>query len=403
MMREMNGLAGTGRRFLSKRGKGVTPFLVMEVMERAGELERGGRSIVHLEVGEPDFDTPPVVLEAGIRAMRDGYTHYTHSQGRLELREAIVEWQKRRYGVDISPEQIVVSSGSSAAMVLAFASLLDEGDRVLLTNPGYACYPKFVSVFDGVPEGIPVSEKEGFQYPVEVVKDRLDSGFKVLLLNSPSNPTGTMTKADRIRDLVEVIGEKAIIVSDEIYHGLEYGEKSHSILEYTSDAVVINGFSKLFAMTGWRLGYAVFPRDLIRSVQKLQQNLFISAPDFAQVAAVAALQDAADDVEVMRREYDRRRQYVLERLSRMGLEIPVEPTGAFYVFINVGRFTNNALEFAFRILEQAGVAVTPGVDFGTNGEGFIRICYANSLENLELGMDRLEEFWGRENWSGVRE
>ena len=403
MMRNMDVLAGTGRRFLSERGKGVTPFLVMEVMERAGELERRGRSIVHLEVGEPDFDTPPVVLEAGIRAMRDGCTHYTHSQGRLELREAIVEWQKRRYGIDISPEQIVVSSGSSAAMVLAFASLLDKGDRVLLTNPGYACYPKFVSVFDGVPEGIPVSEKEGFQYPVEVVKNRLDCGFKALLLNSPSNPTGTMTNADRIRDLVEVIGEKAIIVSDEIYHGLEYGEKGHSILEFTSDAVVINGFSKLFAMTGWRLGYAVFPRDLVRSVQKLQQNLFISAPDFAQVAAVAALQDAAEDVEAMRLEYDRRRQYVLKRLSGMGLEIPVEPTGAFYVFINVSRFTNNALEFAFRILEQAGVAVTPGVDFGTNGEGFIRICYANSLENLALGMDRLEEFWGSENGLGVQE
>ena len=381
-------------RFLSKRGLRTTPFLVMEVLERAGELEKEGRSIIHLEVGEPDFETPEVVREAGIRAILDGHTHYTHSQGRSELRDAIAEWHLNRYGTQVSPEQIVVSSGSSTAMVLVFASLLDSGDEVLLTNPCYACYPKFVSVFDGVPVGIPVSESEGFQYPIEAVESQLGRRAKAILLNSPCNPTGTMTSAERIRSLIEVTDGRVLAISDEIYHGLEYGEKGRSILEFTKDAIVINGFSKLFAMTGWRLGYAIFPDYMVRAVQKLQQNLFISAPDFAQIAATAALTDAADEVESMRLEYGVRRSFVLRRLREIGIEIPVEPTGAFYVFINVSRYTQNVLDFTFQILEQAGVAVTPGVDFGTNGEGFIRICYANSMEHLEEGMNRLEQFWG---------
>ena len=365
----------------------------MEVMERAGELERSGRSIIHLEVGEPDFKTPEKIRQAGIRAILDGHTHYTHSQGRPELREAIAEWHLDRYGTDVSPERIVVASGSSTAMVLAFASLLDPGDEVLLSNPCYACYPKFITVFDGVPVSIPVCEGEGFQYSIEDVSDKLTGRVKALLLNSPSNPTGTMTSAERMKRLAETLTGHALVISDEIYHGLEYGEKGHSILEFTDDAIVINGFSKLFAMTGWRLGYAIFPENMVRAVQKLQQNLFISAPDFAQLAATAALSDAAGDVESMRQEYDERRRFVLARLEDMGLQIPVEPTGAFYVFVNVGQYTKNVLDFTFQILEQAGVAVTPGVDFGSNGEGFIRICYANSMKNLEQGMNRLEEFW----------
>jgi aspartate/methionine/tyrosine aminotransferase len=382
------------QRFLSQRGRRTTPFLVMEVLERAGVLEREGRSIIHLEVGEPDFKTPEVVREAGIKAILDGHTHYTHSQGRSELREAISEWHWNRYGTQVSPERIVVASGSSTAMVLAFASLLDSGDEVLLTDPCYACYPKFVTVFDGVPVSIAVSEEDGFQYPIEAVKGRLSPKVKAILLNSPSNPTGTMASADRIRELVEVTSGRVLTVSDEIYHGLEYGEKGRSILEFTDDAIVINGFSKLFAMTGWRLGYAIFPEYMVRAVQKLQQNLFISAPDFAQIAARTALKEAVDDVEAMRQEYDVRRRFVLRRLRDIGFEIPVEPTGAFYVFINVSRYTQNVLDFTFQILEQAGVAVTPGVDFGSNGEGFVRICYANSMENLEEGMNRLEQFWG---------
>lgn len=378
---------------ISGRAREIQPFLVMEVMERAMALEKEGRSVIHLEVGEPDFDTPEIIREAGIRAIRDGRTHYTHSLGLLELREAIVDWYRKRYRIEVSPENIVVSVGCSGAMLLTFAALLDPGARVLVTDPGYPCYPKFIRAFEGSPAFIPVREAEAFQYPLERVDAELDSKARALVLNSPSNPTGTLTTPERMAALARLSAGRATIVSDEIYHGLVYEERAHSILEFTSEAVVINGFSKLFAMTGWRLGYAILPEYLVRPAQKLQQNLLISAPDFAQYAAIAALNEAADEVEAMRQEYDRRRRFVLRRLSEIGLEPSAEPTGAFYVFFNVSRFTYRVYDFAFQILEEVGVAVTPGVDFGENGEGYLRICYANSMENLEDGMCRLERFF----------
>jgi len=377
---------------LSRKASEIEPFLVMEVFERAVALEREGRSIIRLEVGEPDFKTPEVIREAGIRAIRDNHTRYTHSLGHLELREEIANWYDRHYQVEVSPENIVVTLGSSAAMVLAFAALLNPGEEVLLTDPCYACYPKFIQAFDGVPVRVPVFEEDAFQYPTDGVESKIGERTRALLLNSPSNPTGTVTSAKRLQELTLVVGDRIPIISDEIYHGLVYEDRAHSILEFTSHAIVINGFSKLFSMTGWRLGYAVFPESMIRAVQKLQQNLFISAPDFAQFAGVAALRSSEADVAEMVSQYARRRRYVLDRLSRMGLGVAVEPTGAFYVFINVGAYTDNVLEFTFEILEEAGVAVTPGVDFGPHGEGFIRICYANSLDNLEEGMNRLEAF-----------
>jgi aspartate/methionine/tyrosine aminotransferase len=303
----------------------------------------------------------------------------------------------RTYGVEVSPDCIVVTTGSSSAMLLAFAALLDAGDRVLVTDPGYPCYPKFIRVLDAVPLAVPVSEQDGFQYSLPAVKAALKEGVRALVLNSPANPTGTLTSPRRMRELLDLWGARVGVVSDEIYHGLTYGERARSVLEYSSHAIVINGFSKLFAMTGWRLGYAVFPRVLIRPVQRIQQNLFISAPDFAQLAAIAALTQAQGEVESMCREYDRRRRFVLKRLAQMGMRVCVEPTGAFYVFVNVQAYTDNVYRFAFQILEEAGVAVTPGVDFGAHGEGFIRICYASSMADLASGMDRLESFFRTRN------
>lgn len=384
--------AGKRRAMASKRAEQMPPFLVMEVLERAAELQRQGRSIIHLEVGEPDFDTPSVALEAGIRALRDGRTHYTHSLGHPELREAIAAWQYKQYGVETSPDQVVVTSGSSGAMLLVFAALLDPGAEVLLTDPHYACYPNFVSAFGGVPTRTPVREEDGFQFDPQAVKDRLTPRTRALVLNSPANPTGTLTQPERMQQLSELLGDRVVIVSDEIYHGLVYAGRAHSIREYSPAAVVINGFSKLFAMTGWRLGYAVLPPWLVRPVQKLQQNLLISAPDFPQFAAIAVLQHAEADVQRMRQCYDERRRLVLRRLKEMGLDVLTEPVGAFYVFVNVQRYTESVREFAFQILEGAGVAVTPGVDFGPGGEGYIRISYANSLANIEEGMNRLQTF-----------
>ncbi len=377
---------------ISARADCMPPFLVMEVLERAADLERSGRSIIHLEVGEPDFDSPAVVQEAGLKAIRDGHTHYTHSLGRPELREAICAWFERHYGVAIGPERVVITVGSSGALALVCAACLDPGDRVLLTDPGYACYPNFVCAFGGEPVRLRVREADGFQYRPDEVSENLEPRTRLVMLNSPANPTGIVTPPERLAALAEAVSGRGLIVSDEIYHGLTYGERARSILEFDPRAVVVSGFSKLFAMTGWRLGYAVLPEPVVRPVQKLQQNLFISAPDFAQFAAIAALEAADADVERMRLAYDARRKLVLERLARMGLKVLVEPTGAFYVFVNVGHLTDDVYRFAFQILEQAGVALTPGVDFGPGGEGYLRISYANSLENIGEGMDRLERF-----------
>lgn len=385
---------------ISQRAQHMPPFLVMEVLERAAALEGEGRSVIHLEVGEPDFPTPPVVVEAAERALRDGHTHYTHSLGRGELREAIAVWYHEHYGVDVSPSRVVVTLGSSGAMLLIFAALLDDGSEVLLTDPHYACYPNFVGAFGGVAVRVPVREEDAFQWDVAAAVGRVTPRTRALVLNSPANPTGTITSPERMRELVDAIDPRIAIVSDEIYHGLTYGKRVHSMLEFRPDSVVINGFSKLFAMTGWRLGYAILPPHLVRPVQKLQQNLFISPPDFPQIAAVAALQHAGADVERMRVEYDRRRRLVLDRLREMGLTTATEPLGAFYVFVNVRAYTDDVKRFAFDLLEETGVAVTPGVDFGPGGEGYVRISYANSIANIAEGMDRLAAFLGHRTRSG---
>lgn len=394
----------TGSAQPSRRAADMPPFLVMEVLERAAELQRQGRSIIHLEVGEPDFDSPPVVIEAGERALRAGRTHYTHSLGHPELRAAIAAWHQRQYGVETLPDNVVVTMGSSGAMLLVCAALLDPGDEVLLTDPCYACYPNFVAAFSGVPVRLPVREADGFQFDPQAVAAATTPRTRALVMNSPANPTGTMTQPERMQELAALAAGAAekqsgarpvVIVSDEIYHGLVYRGRAHSIREFAPDAVVVSGFSKLFAMTGWRLGYAILPAWLVRPVQKLQQNLFISPPDFAQFAAIAALEQADADVERMRQCYDERRRLVLARLHEMGLEILTEPVGAFYVFVNVRRYTDDVHRFAFELLEQAGVAVTPGVDFGPGGAGYIRISYANSLANIEEGMQRLAAFLRR--------
>ncbi len=377
---------------VSTRAAEMPPFFVMEVLERAQALERAGRSIIHLEVGEPDFASPPAVVAAGQEALRAGHTHYTHSLGRLELRTALSAWLRRHYDVAVPPERIVVTMGSSAALLLVFAALLEPGDEVLLTDPCYACYPNFITTFGGVPVRTPVREADGFQFDLGEVARRLGPRTRALVLNSPANPTGTLTNPQRMAALADQLRGRAVIVSDEIYHGLVYGPRAHSILEYEPDAVVVSGFSKLFAMTGWRLGYAVLPEWLVRPVQKLQQNLFVSPADFPQLAAVAALERADADIEAMRRQYDERRQLVLRRLRELGLPVLAAPRGAFYVFVNVRQYTDDVYRFAFDLLEGAGVALTPGTDFGPGGEGYVRISYANSLANIDAGLTRLGQF-----------
>jgi len=377
---------------ISKKAQDISPFIVMDVLEKAQEFERMGERVIHLEVGEPDFDTPECIKEACLRAIQEGKTHYTHSLGLFELREAIAEDYWKKYRVKVSPEQILVASGTSTGLLLLFSALLEPGDEIILSNPYYPCYPNIIQFADGSPVYVDVMEKEGFQYLPEMIEEKLNSRVKGIVINSPSNPTGNVMESERMKKIVNL---GTPIISDEIYHGLVYQGEAHSILEFTDRAFVINGFSKLYAMTGWRLGYVVAPREFVRPMQKIQQNLFISACSFAQWGALAGLKEAEEDVQRMKEVYDRRRRTIIPKLRELGFGITVEPTGAFYVLANAKRFSQDSYRFAFDILKEAKVGVAPGIDFGTNAEGYLRFSYANSLENIEEGMARLKKYLER--------
>jgi aspartate/methionine/tyrosine aminotransferase len=375
---------------VAKRVDEMTSFIVMDVLEKACELECRGINVIHLEVGEPDFDAPACVTEAVVQALKQGFTHYTHSLGMRELREAISTYYRDTYNVtNVDPDQIVVTSGSSPAIFMLCAALLEPGDEVILPDPYYACYPNFINFVQGRCVTVPVREAEGFQYTPEAIQAHLTERTRAIFINSPSNPTGTLLSADRMR---AIAGMGPYVVSDEIYHGLVYEGQAHSILEFTDHAFVINGFSKLFAMTGLRLGYVIAPKAYMRALQKIHQNFFISANAAIQKAGIAALSGAQADVAHMKATYDKRRRFMIERLRQLGFSIPVEPTGAFYVFVNASHLSGDSYALAFDILEKAHVGVTPGIDFGPNGEGYLRFSYANSLENIREGLDRLERY-----------
>lgn len=380
---------------ISRRAEELAPFMVMEVLERAREMEQQGEDIIHLEVGEPDFSVPSPIKKATFQALEDGATHYTHSLGDIELREAICKHYLDAYGVEVRPEQVVVTSGTSPAMMLAFASLLESGEEVIISDPAYACYPNFINFLGGVPARVPVYEQDGFQYRVQAIEERINQKTKAVLINSPSNPTGCLISE---ADMKAIAGLSPYIISDEIYHGLVYEGQEHSILEFTDRAFVLNGFSKLYAMTGYRLGYLIAPPQFIRPIQKMQQNFFICAGSLAQRAGIAALQESGAEVEEMKSIYNRRRRFMIKRLRELGFSIAVEPTGAFYVFANARSFSGDSYRLAFDILEKAHVGVTPGVDFGKNGEGYLRFSYANSIENIEEGLYRLERYLKEASW-----
>lgn len=379
---------------ISKRIEEISSFIVMDVLEKAHEMERKGIDIIHLEVGEPDFDTPPCIKAAACRALEEGYTHYTHSLGLLELREAISAYYSETYNVSVDPDQVVIFSGTSPAMLTVFSILIESGDEVIISDPHYACYPNFITFFRGVPVTIPVYEEEGFQYRPEQIEEKITKKTKAVFINSPSNPTGNLLSKDRMKAIAALSPPSGppYIISDEIYHGLVYEGKEHSILEFTDNAFVLNGFSKLYAMTGLRLGYLIAPKPFIRSIQKVQQNFFICANSMVQVAGISALKEADDDLVHMKKTYNERRKFMIRRIKEIGLGITVEPTGAFYVFANAKHLSMDSYRLAFDILEKAHVGVAPGIDFGKNGEGYLRFSYANSLENIAEGMNRIEQY-----------
>ena len=374
---------------VTRRASEITPFIVMDILEKAQEMERGGTDIIHMEVGEPDFDTPECINEACRRAIRDGKTHYTHSLGLIELREAICEHYFTKYGVDISPDRIIVTSGTSPAMFLLFSALIERGEEVIISDPHYACYPNFISFLEGVPARVNVFEEDGFQYTPEGIREQITPATKGIMINSPSNPTGNLLSTER---MAQIAAYGIPVISDEIYHGLVYEEQEHTILEFTDNAFVLNGFSKAYAMTGWRLGYLIAPKEYIRPIQKIQQNFFISANSFAQWGGIAALREAGDDVVRMRNIFNERRKFIIRRLREIGLGITVEPTGAFYILGNIKAFSTDSYKTAFDILEKAHVGVTPGIDFGKNCEGYLRFSYATSMENIGEGISRIERY-----------
>jgi aspartate/methionine/tyrosine aminotransferase len=370
----------------SRRSQEIPPFLVMDVLEKAQQMERTGRSVIHMEVGEPDFPTPECIREAAMQAIRDGDTKYTHSQGMIELREAICEHYYQDHGVEINPECVIVTMGTSAALFLIFAALLEGGEEVVMTDPHYACYPNFVSFLGGVPAYARVSAQNGFvPDPVEM-KRMVGGSTAAVLINSPANPTGAVLDRATMKQVCDL---GVPVVSDEIYHGLAYGVREHTALEFTSDTFVLNGFSKLYAMTGWRLGYVIAPERFVRPMQKIQQNFFISAAAFVQRAGIAALRNAGPVVQEMVQTYDKRRRRLIDGLREVGFSVPVDPLGAFYVLVDARHLAADSHKLAFDILEKAAVAVTPGIDFGPGAEGHLRFSYANSLENLEEGLERL--------------
>jgi len=377
---------------IANRGERIPPFIVMEILERALQMGREGHDVIHMEAGEPDFDTPRCVKEAAYRAMLEGQTHYTDSLGIPELREAVSRHYFEKYDVEVDPARIIVTSGSSPAMLLLFAALLDPGDEVILSNPCYSCYPNIVEFVDGKPTEVPVFEEEGFQYRSRDIEARLGSRTKAIIINSPSNPTGNLLEPEVMQEIAAFSRRGLYVVSDEIYHGLVYERKEHSILEFTDHAFVINGFSKLYAMTGWRLGYLIAPGEFVRPIQKMMQNLFISANAFVQRAGITALTQAGEEVEAMVRTYDQRRRFLLPRLREIGFGVAVEPHGAFYILANARNFTEDSYAFALELLENTEVATTPGIDFGSGAEGYIRFSYANRLDNLAEGIRRLGEY-----------
>ena len=382
---------------VSMRASEVPPFLAMHILDHCRKLEAEGHSIIHLELGEPDFPTPESVVEAGLKAINDGYTSYTPTQGLLELRETIAEYYYDEYGVTVNPDCIIVTMGSSPAMFLLFGALLNPGEEVIISDPHYPPYPNNIRFLGGVPVKVPLAEVDGFQYHHDAVWERISPLTKGIMVNSPSNPTGMLQSERVLQDLVKTVERNGIfIISDEIYHGLTYDIKAHSILEYTDRAFVMSGLSKRYAMTGWRLGWLIAPEEFIKPIKNLHMNYFLSAAGFVQMAGIAALKHCQLEAEQMRDTYRERRDYLIPEVRRLGFGLKVEPQGAFYLLMNAKRFGLDSVELADRLLEEAYVALTPGVDFGERAEGYLRLSYATSLPDLKEAISRLEK-WSKIN------
>ncbi len=381
---------------LAQRLDEIAPFHVMEVIKRAAELERAGRSVIYMCIGEPDFPPAQPVLDAAARALADGAAmRYTAALGLAELREAISAHYLNAFGVDVPAERIVVTAGASAALLLACAALVERDAEVLMPDPSYPCNRHFIAAFNGQAKLIPSGPAERFQLSAAAVDAHWGQNTRGVLLASPSNPTGTsITRAELARTLDVVRCRKGFALVDEIYQGLSYDAQPYTALELGDDLIVINSFSKYFNMTGWRLGWLVVPPAMLPAIEKLAQNFFICASSLAQHAALACFTPQALAVaEERRQEFQRRRDYLVPELLKLGFTIPVQPDGAFYVYADCSGLSDDADQLTRDILDRTGVVLTPGMDFGVVGaKRFIRVSYATSMENLQEAIRRLRDY-----------
>ena len=373
---------------LSRRSE-VDPFIVMDVMEAAARAEAAGRHIIHMEVGQPGTPAPAGARKVLTQAMETGALGYTVALGLPALRQKISGWYQQRHGLEISPDRIIVTSGASGAFLLAFTALFDAGDRVAMGAPGYPSYRQILRALSLTPLDIETRLQDRYQPVPETLPDDIAG----LIVASPANPSGTMLDRGALTGLIEATAQRgAAFVSDEIYHGIEYDQPAVSALEITDEAYVINSFSKYHSMTGWRVGWMVVPEDHIRTVERLAQNMFICAPHVSQVAALAAM-DCGAELDANIEVYRRNRSLMMAGLSAAGFTRIAPPDGAFYVYADVSDLTDDSRAFASEILDKAGVAVTPGLDFDpARGGGTLRFSYARSTEDIEEGLARLKRF-----------
>ena len=362
----------------------LTTFIVMDILSEAKKYE----GVIHLEIGEPDLDPSPKVLEALERAIKERKYFYTPALGLYELRERVAEFYRKKYGVEISPERIAVTTGTSGAFLVAYAITLNAGDRIALADPSYPCYKNFAHLLDIEPEFIPVSKETDYEIRADMLEGR---EVRALHISSPANPTGNLYSKETLKELADYCERKGIyLISDEIYHGLVYEGKEHTALEFSERAIVINGFSKFLCMPGFRIGWMVLPEDLVRHAEIVIQNVFISAPTLSQYAALEAFD--WEYLEKVRETFARRREVLYEGLKYI-FDIDAEPQGAFYLWANVGKYTKDSYDFSLKLLREAKVAVTPGIDFGKNRTNeYIRLAYTREEEELREGIERIKEF-----------
>jgi aspartate/methionine/tyrosine aminotransferase len=376
----------------------IEPFEVMEIQTLARAAEAQGHDVIHLEIGEPDFRTPAPVVEAARRALDSEPMFYTSALGLPALREAISGFYRDRHGVEVAPGRVIVTAGSSAALLLAFGVLLDPGDEVLLADPGYPCNRHFIRTLGAVPRPVPVGAGSRYQLTPELARAHWGPKTRMAMVASPANPTGTLVTPAETEGLARLAREKGgTLLMDEIYHGLTYGVQAHTAAQHGEDVLVVNSFSKYFQMTGWRLGWLVAPPGLVRPIETLAQNLFISPSTLAQHAALACFTpETLAIVEARRAELDARRRYLIPALESLGFAVPVVPQGAFYIYADCSALAADSFAFARRILAEAHVAVTPGKDFGTHHpERHLRIAYTQPVARLEQAVARIGKLLGR--------